>query len=74
MISLGIRLTGLASAALGGIGIVVCLIGVAGVWITGSRLRLVNSEVFGRAGELVVQLEPRLALAVQRTEGVIEVT
>jgi chromosome segregation ATPase len=67
--SLGKRLTGSVLAALGGIGIVACLAGVAGVWVTGTRLQEVNSEVFRQAEEFVVRLDRRAAQARDAVDG-----
>ena len=67
--SSGKRLTGMVLAALGGIGIVVCLTAVAGVWIVGSRLQQVNSEVFHQADELVVRLDRRAVQAHDAVDG-----
>ncbi len=60
---LGKRLAGLALAALGAIGIVVCLAGVACVWIVASRLHQFNSQVFGQAQRLVVEVDRHAAKA-----------
>lgn len=48
---------------LGAIGSVVCLAGVVGVWIVGSRVQQVNSELFRQADELVVQVDRRVVQA-----------
>ena len=55
----GKRLVGLGLAALGVSGIVVCLAGIVGVWLAASRLQRVNSEVFGKLDQLVVQVDRR---------------
>jgi len=55
------RLAGIGLVVLGLVGIGICLAGAAGVWILGSRLQQVNSQVFGQADELVVQLDRRVA-------------
>ena len=65
----GKRLTGFVLAALGMIGIIVCLVGAAGVWYAASRLHQVNSEVFRRADELVVQVDRRAVQARDAVEG-----
>ena len=72
LMSLGKRLTGWVLAALGGIGIVACLAGVAGVWVTGTRLQEVNSQVFRQAEEFVVRLDrPQRKPAMRLTGRVI---
>jgi chromosome segregation ATPase len=67
--SLGKRLTGLVLVALGAIGGVVCLAGIAGAWIVGARVRQVNTEVFRQADELVVQVDRRAAQARDAVGG-----
>jgi chromosome segregation ATPase len=69
---LGKRLTGLVLVTLGAIGGVVCLAGVASVWIAGSRLQQVNSEAFRQADELIVQVDRRAALAGDAVGGTRE--
>jgi hypothetical protein len=64
----GKRLTGLVLVILGAIGSVVCLAGVVGVWIVGSRVQQVNSELFRQADELVVQVDRRV---VQSRDAVV---
>ena len=68
----GKRLLGLGLAALGILGVVVCLAGVGGVWIAGSRVQRVNSQVFHRADELVVQVDQRAAQARDAVGGTRE--
>ena len=70
--SLGKRLTGLVWVALGAIGVVVCLAGVAGVWVAGYRVQRVNSEVFRQVDELVVQVDRRAAEARDAVGGTRE--
>ena len=65
----GKRLVGLGLAALGAVGIVVCLAGIAGVWIAGSRLQQVNSKVFSQADQLIVQVDRRAAQAREAVGG-----
>jgi chromosome segregation ATPase len=55
------RLAGIGLVVLGFVGGAVCLAGAAGVWVLGSRLQYVNSQVFGQADQLVVQLDRRVA-------------
>jgi chromosome segregation ATPase len=69
VMSLGKRLTGLVLVTLGAIGFIVCLAGIAGVWIVGSRIQQVNSEVFRQADELVVQVDRRAAQARDAVAG-----
>ncbi len=69
VMSLGKRLTGLVLVTLGAIGFIVCLAGIAGVWIVGSRVQQVNSEVFRQADELVVQVDRRAAQARDAVAG-----
>jgi chromosome segregation ATPase len=57
------RLAGIGLVVLGLVGIAVCLAGVAGVWVVGSRLQQVNSQVFGQADQWIVQLDRRVAQA-----------
>ncbi len=45
----GNRLMGLGLTALGVTGIVVCLVGIVGVWFVASRLQRVNSKCFARS-------------------------
>jgi len=66
------RLLGLGLSALGVLGIVICLAGIGGVWIAGSRLQRVNSQVFRRADELVVQVDQRAAQAREAVGGTRE--
>jgi len=68
----GKRVLGLGLAALGVLGMGVCLAGIGGVWIAGSRLQRVNSQVFRRADELVVQVEQRAAQAGDAVGGTRE--
>ena len=68
----GRRLLGLALGALGVLGVVVCLAGVAGVWIIGSRVQQVNAEVFRQADELLVQVDRRAAQACDAVVGTRE--
>ncbi len=65
----GKRLAGFVLAALGMSGIIVCLVGVAGVWYAAFRLQQVNSEVFRRADDLVVQVDRRTVQARDAVEG-----
>ena len=55
--SLGKRSVGLLLVGLGAIGILVCLAGIAGVWIAASRLQQVNSRVFRQVDQFVVQVK-----------------
>jgi capsule polysaccharide export protein KpsE/RkpR len=59
----GKRLLGLVLFTLGTLGFVVCLAGVAGVWIAGSRVQQVNAEMFRQADALVVQVDRRVTQA-----------
>ena len=68
----GKRLLGLILFALGALGFVVCLAGIAGVWIAGSRVQQVNAEVFRQADELVVQVDRRAAQARDAVGGTRE--
>ena len=68
----GKRLLGLGLAALGVLGGVICLAGIGGAWIAGSRLQRVNSQVFRRADELVVQIDQRAAQAGNAVGGTRE--
>lgn len=72
VMALGKRLTGLVLVALGTIGGVVCLAGIAGVWIVGTRVQQVNSEVFRQADALVVQVDRRAAQARDAVGGTRE--
>ena len=67
--SLGKRLSGLFLVGLGAIGIVVCLAGIAGVWIAASRLQQVNSRVFRQVDQLIVQVDQRAAQARDAVGG-----
>ncbi len=55
------RLAGIGLGVLGLLGVVACLAGAVGVWLLGSRLQQVNSQVFGKVDQLVVQLDRRAA-------------
>ena len=65
----GKRLLGLILLTLGVLGIVVCLVGIAGVWIAGSRLQQVNSNVFSHADQLIVRVDLRAAQAGDAVGG-----
>ncbi len=67
--SLGKRLSGLFLVGLGAIGILVCLAGIAGVWIAASRLQQVNSRVFRQVDQLIVQVDKRAAQARDAVGG-----
>ena len=69
------RLAGIGLVVLGFVGVAVCLAGAAGVWVLGSRLQYVNSQVFGQADQLVVQLDRRVAQTrdvVAETRGLVD--
>jgi chromosome segregation ATPase len=67
--SLGKRLSGLILVGLGAVGAVVCLLGIAGVWIGAFRLRQVNSRLFRHADQLIVQVDQRAAQAREAVGG-----
>ncbi len=67
--SLGKRLSGVILIGLGASGILVCLAGIAGVWIAASRLQQVNSRVFSQVDQLVVQVDRRAEQAQDAVGG-----
>lgn len=65
----GKRLTGLLLVMLGALGIVVCLAGIAGVWMVASRVQQVNSKVFSQAEQLIAQVDRRAAQTCDAVGG-----
>ncbi len=66
--TLGKRLSGLILVGLGAMGMVACLAGLVGHWIAAARLQQINSRLFGRVDELVVQVDQR-AIQAQGAVG-----
>lgn len=63
------RLAVIGLVVLGFVGVAFCLAGAAGVWMLGSRLQQVNSQVFGQVDRMVVQLDRR---ATQTRDVIVE--
>jgi hypothetical protein len=69
------RLLGLGLVTLGVLGIIVCLAGIAGVWMAGSRLQQITANVFSRVDQLIDQVDRRGAQAgdaVGRTRELVD--
>src|SRR6476620_9879116 len=67
--SLGKRLWGYILVGLGAIGMAVCLAGIAGVWIGTAHLKQFNARLFGQVDQLIVQVDLRVAKAVDAVGG-----
>ena len=63
------RLSGLTVVGLGAIGIIVCLGGIAGLWIGASRLQQVNSRLFRQVDQLIIQVDQRARQARDAAGG-----
>ena len=59
--SLGKRLLGLILIGAGALGVVVCLAGIAGLRMGGSRLQQANSRLFSQVDQFIVQVDQRAA-------------
>jgi capsule polysaccharide export protein KpsE/RkpR len=66
---LGKGLSGLTLVALGAIGMAVCLVGIAGLWIGVSHLQQINSRLFRQVDQLIIQVDRRAAQARDAVDG-----
>jgi len=63
------RLLALVSLLLGGAGVVLCVAGILGVWLIGSRLIRVTEHVFANIDSAFVGVEERVAAAGERVRA-----